>query len=373
MVRYIAVLGGGAGAHTIAGDLALAGHKVNLFELPKFKDGISGTIEKGGVQLEGSEGCRSGFAKLDVVTTDIREALDGVDTILISVPCYGQKTFAEVAIPHLQDGQVISYLGEGGGSLEFVKAMKDMGRTRNVAIGETNSLPYAARIVGPGMAKARLKRGGTLAAAFPSKDNDKLLKLLNGFWPFIEPAENVFETILLNFNAIDHVPAVLMNAGRIELNPQPMFLWKEGGSPAVSRCIERVDKETIAIKKALGIKDQTPYKDWLVRQGMLSEYKDTYYEAIRNSKLGTVVPFQCGPNALQHRFITEDVPYSLVLMASIGDLVGVDTPMMDALITIASTMLQRDYRSEGRTAEKIGIPNVPIEKLRKWVTDGTYL
>ena len=70
------------------------------------------------------------------------------------------------------------------------------------------------------------------------------------------------------------------------------------------------------------------------------------------------------PHRTEMRYITEDVPYSLVPMSSVGKQLGVATPVMDSLITMASTMHERDYWAEGRTMEKMGVDGFNLRQLR---------
>ena len=51
---------------------------------------------------------------------------------------------------------------------------------------------------------------------------------------------------------------------------------------------------------------------------------------------------------LDHRYLTEDVGYSLVFLTDLAARLGVPTPVMDAVITIASVVLARDFRARGR-------------------------
>jgi opine dehydrogenase len=43
--RRIAVLGGGHGAHAMAADFVSRGFKVNMYEMPEFKDNIKQLFE----------------------------------------------------------------------------------------------------------------------------------------------------------------------------------------------------------------------------------------------------------------------------------------------------------------------------------------
>ena len=57
-------------------------------------------------------------------------------------------------------------------------------------------------------------------------------------------------------------------------------------------------------------------------------------------------------------------------MAEIGKLSGVRTPVMDALITLASTALGIDFRTDGLTLEKMGLAGVKPETLPQVLHDG---
>ena len=92
----------------------------------------------------------------------------------------------------------------------------------------------------------------------------------------------------------------------------------------------------------------------LFEQGFLAKKRRTTYEAIHASALASS-RYPCGPDALQTRYVTEDVPYSLVLISSIARVAGVDVPLIDGLIAMASAMNGVDYRAKGRTLEKLGI------------------
>ena len=64
-----------------------------------------------------------------------------------------------------------------------------------------------------------------------------------------------------------------------------------------------------------------------------------------------------GPTSVTNRYITEDISTGLVLWSSIGKVLKVPTPNIDAIIVLGGTLLQRDFYKEGLTIEKLGIVN----------------
>ena len=70
------------------------------------------------------------------------------------------------------------------------------------------------------------------------------------------------------------------------------------------------------------------------------------------------------PGALDTRWLTEDIPYGLATWAALADQVGVETPLMDALVTLASALLGRDFRRETRTPADLGLTALSAGALR---------
>ncbi len=368
-MAQIAVLGGGAGGHAVAADCALAGHTVTWLELPRFAAPLEPILASRTIEVLG-RGPDPLRAKIDGITTDFAQAVPKADIVFIITPCFGHAPMSEGCAPHLRDGQAIIFFGEGSGSLVLRKVLKDRGIRRDVLIGETNTLPYLARLRGPGRVQANRKVGGTLLAACPGRRTADLLGRVADLWRFITPAANVLETILINFNAIDHVATMVCNAGWLETRTTLCLLWGEGASPGVARAVEAVDDEILAIRTALGFPDRTPYRDFLVKQGFLEAPQATTYQAIQRSVLNAST-FPCGPDALKSRYITEDVPYSHVLISDIGDAAGVDTPVIDGLIALTSVMNGEDYRKTGRTLATLGLGGLSRDALLRAVNEGT--
>ena len=63
-------------------------------------------------------------------------------------------------------------------------------------------------------------------------------------------------------------------------------------------------------------------------------------------------------------------PMQTPFMSSIGKKANISTPVCNALITIASSMHQKDYYAKGRTLEKLGIGDYSVGELKSILKEG---
>jgi opine dehydrogenase len=88
------------------------------------------------------------------------------------------------------------------------------------------------------------------------------------------------------------------------------------------------------------------------------------YEAIRNT--GSYRGIKA-PAGIDHRYISEDVPMSLVPIASLGAMLGVRTPAIEMIIQLGSILHSTDYWAVGRTVESLGIAGLTVRQIRRMV------
>lgn len=360
--RRIAVLGGGHGARTVAADMTLAGHTVNLFELKAFHDNVAEIFESRTISLSGH--ARRGDAALALCTHDIAEAIRGVEVILVVVPSLYHRGYAELLQSHLQDGQHIVLMPGTLGSLEFQATLVHQGCKAKVTISELDALPYATRIMGPTTVHAYHALPVLGVGVFPSVRADEVLAILDDLYPGITGFRDVLEAGLSNSNPVLHPLGVLMNAGRIEYARGEFYYYEEGITFSTARALEALDNERIAIgrKLDLNLPDQAAALH-AVGYGP----KGDLWQALKGSRGLTPIK---GPTTLSNRYVTEDIPIGLVCWSQLGDQLGVPTPLMRAAVEIGIAISGEDYWCTGRTLERCGIEGLSAEALVQYVRSG---
>jgi opine dehydrogenase len=383
----IAVLGAGARGYTFAADLTLLGHTVHLYELPEFAKELDPVKKHGGIELLAKDPVwgppdelmgpeRSGFAKIDLVTTDIEKAVKDVDVVINPVPAMGHEPFARAVTPHLRDSQSVFLSGKGGGTLIYSMVMKELDLKPDVILGETfggYATTRMGRILGEVYDnKVRIEgpsRGGFIGS-FPAKNTKKACDILTSLYPrgtrrYI-PAKNVLHTMLFDPNHFTHPAFMVCNAARIETGDPTFHMFgKDASTPSVCRIMDGIDDECSRIAEAVCLKNYIPRQKR--RPPPWHPFARDTYERIHTWFLEVCE----GPFTLKSRYLVEDLKYGLRIVSSLGDMFKVPTPVSDAIITIGSILVEEDFWKTGRTVEKLGIdPAWNLKQLEKYLEEG---
>ena len=383
--KPVAILGGGACAHAFAADFALAGYKVRLYELPEFAPETLGEvlktheIELGGAQTNFKWFRRAGVAKVDLVTTEISEAVKGVGLIIVAIPSKGHKPFFEKLIPYLEDGQVISIFPDNFGSLMLRKMMRERGCKAEVIIGGWSSMPYGVRKIEPGKVDCITRIHRLMWDTLPSKDGDKFFEAMKDIPPFdgvsiLERGDTVIGIGLSNPNPVVHTPGSILSVGPMEVSqmeemtlgiPKGKFsMYKHGMSPAVSRVQFAFYQEMCRIAEAIGIKIAEYSEEQFFSKGSVMgvEYLGPFSDVI--------LPPIVGPDSTQHRYFTEDIPVGTVVYYNLAKKFGVEVPIIESIIRLGSVICGRDFFKEGRSLEEMGIEDLTKEEIIKYIREG---
>ena len=352
-----AVLGSGNGGCAVAFDFASQGHEVSLVDFETFAANIEAVAANGGVQ---SEGDLEGFASIAYSGHDFERALAGAELIVVVGPAYSTEPFGDACRPFLAPGQTIIICpGSCGGALAFKRAAGLDLRDSSIVVGDTGTLPYAVRVVSPGHITVYLKlRGGVTLATIPASRTIEVATLLAGVYPELTPVVSVLFTALSNANPVIHPAVTIGNAAQIERTGGELLFYEEGTTPCVARLMEAVDQERRALGARLGFSIPSD-PEMCVRQGYMSQA--SYYPGYMQAPGFKGIKAQ---SQIDHRYLNEDVGFGLVFYRSLGRQLGVPTPVVEAVIGVASAMAGRDYLAEGRrTMESLGLAGFSASQL----------
>jgi len=285
-------MGGGNGSHTIAADLTLKGIEVNLFEMKRFAGRMKRVFETGVIEMTGVAG--DGKATLNLVTTDIQQAIENVAVVFIPLPGFAVNAYARLLAPYLTEHQIVVIMPGTLAALEFRKELISCGGQKKLVVAETGGLPFATRLVEPGIVKTFHIRTVCALAAMPGKIGPRVLEMLDGLYPF-DLKKNVVETGLGHLTPLLHPAGSLLNAGRIERSHGEFYMYEEGMTPSVVRVMERLDLERLRIGEMLGIPLPTGV-DMMVESGYGP--RGTLWESLNGSAGLTPVK---GPVSLKNR------------------------------------------------------------------------
>jgi opine dehydrogenase len=345
----VSVLGAGNGGKAMAADLSLRGYPVRLYD--RYPSAVADVQERGGIYLHGAE--RGGSAEIQLATADLNAAVAGADVLVIVVPAIAHEYLIEQLLPLLADGQTVLLTPGYLGSALLRRRVQQFRPQLKVLVGETSSLPYACRLIGPAEVGLRGIKRVLDVAAVPATDTPALVDLLKPLFPSLVPAQNVLEAAFNNPNPVSHVPTSLLNFGRMD---QPRTTewhdFEDWVTPKIHRFQGRLDQERLALLAALKLNGLD-----------MERWAERAYGGRPKDQIQTRGAIPSNALAVPERYITEDVPMGLVPLEAFGRLCGVPTPITSTLITLAHHLYDRDFRAEGRHLGVLGWDGLTAEEI----------
>lgn len=395
--KPIAIIGAGGVGKTMAGDCALAGQKVNLWEQEGFKKNLT-NIMRTGIKLSGNQFStygfeRKGIGRLNMATTDMAEAVKGAGNIIVTTIAGSHETVFRELIPLLEDGQVVHIIPDNLGTFEFRKIMRELVCTTKVIVGAWYTAPYGVRIV---------RRGGVTTneckvedritfirgAALPASDSDDFITAADyiGAFDAIRTGDgfvkgtDVIDVNLGNVNPVIHVPGTVLGVSTMQnfdtVLGQEMKNYSLYGfalCPAIAQVQSVFWEEEKALAKAMNVGLTTVnYEDFFSRTTMYGkEYMGPDFAVPFEEKYENF--FGDGPFSLEDRYITEDVPVGCYFIQQLGDKYDVPTPIVDSMILLASTMLDRDLTGDSKfTLDYLEIGHLNDAQLKDYILNGNF-
>jgi len=364
-MKRVAILGAGNAGQAAAAHMTQMGLEVRLYN--RWENEIEAIKKQGGIQLEGVLG--SGFHRISLITKNLKEAMDGADLLWVATPAVAHEFLAKEMAPLLPEGaKIFLNPGSTGGALAFRETLRRSGGPKEVVIGETNTNIYITRITAPGVVTI-WNEGGVHFSTFPGNRREEFYKEVHQYYKTLVLVPTVLDTAFANINAIMHPAGTLMNAGWIEKTGGNFRFYTEGATAGVGAVVDQLELERRSTMLALGL-DPKPFVEVFYLYGATTKEavaSGSAYRAMNESEPNKEIK---APPSLQYRYLTEDVPFGIVPYKHLAHLAGVDTPVISALILLASVVNGVDWLSKGLTLEKMGMQEVTKFALKRFLEEG---
>jgi len=375
----VTIVGAGNSGCANAFVAAEAGHEVRILKTTR---GISQDAHFGSMSANGGiwgidntvsakysdfahEGKRS-FQELAMVTRDARAAIDGADVIMVFIQTQYHEDLAKRIAPFFQGNQTVILVPGYLGSIYYHRYCEE-----KPLFAEGESTANDSRIVEPGCVKVIFKNVRNALAFLPATRKDEGLEIARQIFPtYTDTRENIIATALHNPNLIVHtvgmyaLKPMMDYCAKYHPDEVPGMYRDALGTDFAWAVVNLLDQEKMDVLEAYGC-ERVPYLEACRFRNEEDLTKDPR-QVFEDYKVITPP----GPSTFDFRYITEDVPYGLVLLSSLGDALGVPTPTCDHMIQVVNAIVGRDFYAEGLTREKLGIDHLSRDELLRFISEG---
>ena len=304
------------------------------------------------------------------------------DAIILALPAFAHDTYLAGIAPYLklQDTQhmptvICAAVAQGGFDLAARAALNEAEVISPVVIAGFETLPWACRLLRPGREVEVLGAKETVDVAIASHPSQmkafeiqsalETLQTIIGHVPTEKLASGFLGVTLMNINALWH-PTLMYHRWK-DWNGEETFteapLLYEECSDETGESLTAISAEVAAICDELrtaypgvlldDLSSARSCAEWFVRSygdepGLDKQSVATMmrtnpaYRGLRHpmkhrikyDESGSAVPEANAPLIpdFSHRYLTEDVPFGLVVLRGVAELTGVPTPTIDKIV-----------------------------------------
>jgi len=178
------------------------------------------------------------------------------------------------------------------------------------------------------------------------------------------PRQGLLAISLSNLNPQNHLGIALGNISRMEKGET--WYQFENVTPTIGRFLEQLDQERLEIAKELNLEVKTIFEHF--SQGFHVPITDSISDMNQViHKEGNDVH---GPATVDSRYVTEDVPFGLVLVIVLGDLVGKPAILHRSGLQILSAMYARDFMNENDLLQALDLTSYQLQDLKEAALSG---
>lgn len=363
----LTICGGGNAAHVLIALAAQAGWEVDVFApLADEAERLQASLaSRGGMKARRSKQTIVGGAQC--ISTDPAEVIPGSELVLLALPAFAHGPTLQAIADHLDSNVTIGALpARGGFDYQTASILREKGVSARIFGLQT--LPWACRIMTYGQEVEIL---GTKAevdlAASPPEEATALTEQLSPLLGLkLAPVGSFLSLTLANTGQLIH-PGIMYGLGRdkqeVTFTRDEIPLFYQGVDQPTADLLQAMSDEVQAVARELSIhlsnfepQEVVPIHKWLLRSYPTDIADGSILHRAFNTNrayVGLRLPTQSvGTNTFvidyKARYLSEDVPFGLVVLRGIAELAGVKTPTIDEVIIWAQKHLERQYLISGK-------------------------
>lgn len=335
--KTICICGGGSLGHALAATLGSKGHLINI---------LSGRPEKWGKQMTAYD-CKEYIikSKLNKVSGNASDVIPESDIIILCVPGFLIESTIRKISPYINSNQQVGSVVCSNGF--FWIAQSILGK--NIPLFGFQRVPFICRVREYGKSvdikgyKSLLKIAGL---------NNPYTKEMGTFFENslntpINLLGHFLEATLTNSNPILHPARIyaMLSSETSEIFDKEFLFYEEWDNKS-SEVLIACDNEFQKILTKLPIKAQEippllSYYDSFDADSLTQKIKSiSAFKGIKMSMIKTNDGYKVD---YSNRYFTEDIPYGLLIIKSIGILTETATPTIDNVVLWMQEKMERNY------------------------------
>ena len=296
--------------------------------------------------------------------TSAQDAVAGAEVVLLAVPGNGHRAVIDAIAPHLSAGQVVVISSHCSLSALYL-SQRLAARAIACPIAAWATTVVTGRRKAPGAVNMTTLRKEVDVATVPAGASAGAFEACRAlFGDRFKLRDDLLAVSLSNLNPPVHMANSLCNLTRMERGEA----WANYGcmTDAVGRLIEALDRERLALAASFGLTVRS------IQDHMHLSFdlpRGTVGEMAReqDKRRGGMPP---GPTTLDHRYVTEDVPFGLVPLIAIARAAQVPVPLHESGVALLRALYGRDFAAENDLLPALGIETLSAAQLHALARDG---
>jgi opine dehydrogenase len=307
---------------------------------------------------------KTGLARMNKITSDAAEALEGSELVFINVPAMAVGSCLEHLAPHFLPGQVVVVTTSYWASFRYRDLLRATGAFDKYTFVEMVIMPYLSGKVGPAEVEIGNWKRELFVSSWPAAGNARAIEAIRKVYPQTKLCKNVLELNFRPGNPGVHVQILLPKA-EFFFEKARVFRFYAEVSMCASKLTDAHDVDRMNVAAAYDCATDT----W-------SEDCHRIYE-LEGSNLYELHGSPTDRHAQKwnqfeeiERLLVEDICYSFIPMEALARVAGLTTPVTTAMADLTAVFSGYDYRANGLTLEKLGLAGMTCDEIIAFAEDG---